>query len=298
MNLAERAYPIQRNAAEPATDLDAEAPVSSSQRRVEMESGVPLPLAALAVGEALVTDEQRFWTGLLSGTIAWERGQAAESIWRELITGRSKLLVGERTETSTFLLIRAVEPENQPCQALSPRKLRLLEAAAAAERGKNLAFELGTSAAAVSGGLAVCLSRIGLRSRAELLWFCRDRGELAPPRSLRAARLRTKRGEFAVIGFARRAVEVEGPFTRVERQIVLGVLSGMSNREIARSRNVSICTVQNQVASALKRARVASRYELVARSTDWARSAPAPDRVPPSVVRRFSELTARPVASR
>src|SRR5262245_22549457 len=83
-------------------ELDAELPATVRLVRsdaVESE-GVPLPLAALAVGEVLVTgphEEQRFWHGLLTGATGWERGQVAEAAWRGLLSGRYKLLDTVRT---------------------------------------------------------------------------------------------------------------------------------------------------------------------------------------------------------
>jgi DNA-binding NarL/FixJ family response regulator len=53
--------------------------------------------------------------------------------------------------------------------------------------------------------------------------------------------------------------------TQAERAIALCLLEGMSNRAIALRRSVSERTVANQIAALLRKLRVASRTELVAR---------------------------------
>jgi DNA-binding CsgD family transcriptional regulator len=55
------------------------------------------------------------------------------------------------------------------------------------------------------------------------------------------------------------------PLTDAERDVVLLVLVGLSNKEVASRRSCSARTVANQLASAYRKLAVGSRGELVAR---------------------------------
>lgn len=59
--------------------------------------------------------------------------------------------------------------------------------------------------------------------------------------------------------------ELRGPqLTEAELDVMVGILAGRSNREIARHRGSSTRTVANQVASILKKLGVRSRLEIAA----------------------------------
>lgn len=57
--------------------------------------------------------------------------------------------------------------------------------------------------------------------------------------------------------------------TAAERQVVDHVMRGASNAEIASSRGTSARTVANQVQSILRKVRVRSRHELIAKISAW-----------------------------
>ncbi len=66
-----------------------------------------------------------------------------------------------------------------------------------------------------------------------------------------------------------RVMTVDGaalaPLTDAERDVVMLVLLGLSNQEVAERRACSVRTVANQLASAYRKLEVGSRGELVAR---------------------------------
>jgi DNA-binding NarL/FixJ family response regulator len=205
--------------------------------------------------------------------------------WEKLLAGRFVHLESVRTEAAVFLLLRAVEPE--AARPLDTCQIGLLEDFASGKAGKVIALEGGVSEATASARLKVCLSRLGLRSRAELQWFCRETGALVPPSTLAVVSARLRNEEIAILRYARCAGEISAPFPKEEAQVVLGVLAGMTNRRIARARGVSANTVKNQVANAMKRVEASSRFELILKSGCWAPAATVPDRVPAFVVHEF-----------
>jgi DNA-binding NarL/FixJ family response regulator len=145
------------------------------------------------------------------------------------------------------LLLRRSLGAELVAKPFSPQHLALLERSACGESSVSLARDLGVSQAAVCELLKRLVRRIGLRSRTELLWFCRERTGLGPPNTLRAARLRSAGGEFVVLGAAMQPSEVSVPLTRAERSILLELFDGKTNSAIARSRRTAVSTVANQV---------------------------------------------------
>jgi DNA-binding CsgD family transcriptional regulator len=69
-------------------------------------------------------------------------------------------------------------------------------------------------------------------------------------------------GSFRVLVLSDSALAT---LTPAEREIVGLVALGMTNREIARERGSAMRTVANQLASAYRKLRVGSRFELIAR---------------------------------
>jgi DNA-binding NarL/FixJ family response regulator len=232
-------------------------------------------------------DATFFFRSLTQGPLSWERGEAANAVFRGLVGGRYALVDSERSATGAFWLLRTAPPTRR---GLSEIRLRRLQKAATGKQAKQVAADLEISEACLSGSVASALQYLGFESREEFMWFCRERGVLAPPSTFRSARFPAPHGELVVAVFPRGPAEVGGPFTPAERAIVMRVLSGMSNREIAADRGVSVCTVQNQVAAVLRRAAVESRWDLIAKSMAWAPSAAPPDRLPAVIARRFSDL--------
>lgn len=268
--------------------LDAEAPTSGLFSSDELVPGPRLP-APIGDDSLPPFTLDPFWRNLAVGTVTWEQGQAAEGPWRNLFTGRSLLLDSARTEGELFLLVRRAIGAELLAPPFSTRNLDLLERCASGETSVSLASHMRISQAAVSELLKRLVKKIGLRSRSELLWFCREHAGLGPPKTLRAARLRTFGGEIVVLVAAMRPAEVAIPLTHAERAILLAVLEGKSNPAIARSRKTSPSTVANQVMQLRHKLRVSTRYEIILRSREWAPSAPAPDRLPAAVARRFAE---------
>jgi DNA-binding CsgD family transcriptional regulator len=71
--------------------------------------------------------------------------------------------------------------------------------------------------------------------------------------------------EYAVIAMAAPQLALPEGLTDAETSVLMLVLAGLSNEQIASARGRSLRTVANQVASILEKTRTASRGELIAR---------------------------------
>jgi len=81
--------------------------------------------------------------------------------------------------------------------------------------------------------------------------------------------------EYAILSFPTPRWELPDCLTLAEREVVLALLRGRSNRDIAGARATSVRTVANQIAAVFKKLRVSSRIELARRLSDL-QSAPVP----------------------
>lgn len=72
-------------------------------------------------------------------------------------------------------------------------------------------------------------------------------------------------GERYVVISVPLAAQLPESLSPAEREVVSLLLTGASNAAIAKARRVSVRTIANQVANALKKLKVGSRTELIAR---------------------------------
>jgi DNA-binding NarL/FixJ family response regulator len=89
----------------------------------------------------------------------------------------------------------------------------------------------------------------------------------SPPCGLTAARAELDGREVLVLSFPYESPLALDRLTRTEREIVLAILTGASNAEIASDRGTTMLTVAKQIASALRKLGVRSRGELAAIAT-------------------------------
>lgn len=229
------------------------------------------------------------WLDLDAGRAVWETGHVAHAAWWNLLTGHSQLLDRARTRDAVFLLLRQGTDGELVTKPLASADFELLEGSARGESGTTLATSKGLSPSALHDLQRKLLKRIGLASRAELLWFCREHDGLGPPSSLQATRWPAFGDDVVILAAAMRPSQLVIPLTYTQQAIVLALLDGKSNIAIARSRQRSPCTIANQVTSIRDMLGARNRYDLILRSRDWAPTAPLPDQLPSSVVRRFTD---------
>jgi DNA-binding NarL/FixJ family response regulator len=202
-------------------------------------------------------------------TASWQQGAAAEEIWRDLLVGDRVLVESGERDGVRLLLLRS-RNETDPMPA-SPRELAVLDRAALGDAGKVIAIDLGLSTSHVSTLISNALRRLGFRSRAELVWFCRDCSDLGPSGDIEVARVDSDGGALYVLRFSMRIIALDAPLTRSERAVVAAALEGKTNRQIARAFGRSVHTVSNQFAKAKAKLGAQSRLALIRGSTAWAR---------------------------
>jgi DNA-binding NarL/FixJ family response regulator len=94
----------------------------------------------------------------------------------------------------------------------------------------------------------------------------RGRATRAPsPPNLRASLLRAGADDLVVFSFPHRDLPLPDSLAPVERDVVRGMLAGLSNVEIAARRGTSVRTVANQVAAIFRKLEIGSRARLVQR---------------------------------
>ena len=115
--------------------------------------------------------------------------------------------------------------------SLTRREREIVSRVAAGLANKVIAYELGVSESTVATHLGRAMRKLGISRREGLLPLPCSRSDLAG-------------------------------LTRAEREVVTGVLRGLSDRGIAGARGTSPRTVANQLQSVYRKLGVASRSEL------------------------------------
>ena len=181
--------------------------------------------------------------GELAGTVSLDgaplefAGHRAQ-LWRALRCGSASLLAAGHHEARHYRVV-ANPHRVRLARALTDDEVTVLEASAAGEPGKQLAWRLGVAPTTVSRLLASGTYKLGLAN------------------PLDAVRV--------VAGLTRRAPEVDTERLSPAEEAVLGHLrAGLSNRQIAEARGTSDRTVANQVAALLRKTGQPSRRALAA----------------------------------
>ena len=145
-------------------------------------------------------------------------------------------------------------------QRLTPRELQIARLAACGLASKQIGTRLGLSGTSVRAILSRATRKLGLRGCNQLpaFWY---------GIAVRSSRVVSGPGiELLVFESVLRTEKPAAPLTAAERSVLLVVLSGFDNRQIAAKRATSARTVANQVAMLFKKFGVSSKAGLAARS--------------------------------
>ena len=147
-------------------------------------------------------------------------------------------------------------------RALTRREREVVEHASRGWSNKLIAYELGVATSTVSTHLSHAAAKLGLASRSAVI---QTFAALAarPGLEVTVKHLFSAGKRFAVIAIPLRSTLPQG-LSSAERDVVVLAIAGKSNVEIALARLVSRRTVENQLASAMKKVGARSRAELVA----------------------------------
>jgi DNA-binding CsgD family transcriptional regulator len=186
--------------------------------------------------------------------------EEALSLWEALVAGRWSLVDYFDSDGRRFLVAHRNEPE-----VVDPRGLTAREREAAEQLGrgyapKEIAYALGLAPSTVANALGRARGKLGLGSLAELAALFAPGGLCARFAEYELA------GEALAVASA--ALLEEGRLSvlsEAEREVVVSLLQGATNREIARRRGSAERTVANQIQSVYRKLDVRSRAELAAR---------------------------------
>lgn len=141
---------------------------------------------------------------------------------------------------------------------LTCRERRCAEKAARGAANAEIAWDLGLSESTASTLVQSAMHKVGIIHRHHL-------GEIfdpSPRTEPRAVSLAHIDERLSAVSIQSGGVVQEMALSRSERQVVLALLGGASNREIARARGTSDRTVANQIQSIYRKLGVRSRSEL------------------------------------
>jgi DNA-binding CsgD family transcriptional regulator len=184
---------------------------------------------------------------------------AAMDRWEGLVHGRWSLVDRFDSDGKRFVVAIRNDPDYSDPRGLTPRERQVAEFVGLGRATKEISYILGVSVSAVNACTAHAQEKLGLRSLTELAAFFAQGG------------LRCKLAEVAVAGETllvgayplvneRRVASL----TVAEREIVVQLISGSTNSDIARRRGSSERTVANQLQSIFRKLGARSRAELAA----------------------------------
>jgi DNA-binding NarL/FixJ family response regulator len=191
----------------------------------------------------LDTDEMKQHVKRVERARARNRRTSTESLelWNALVAGRTSVI--ERTEGSRrhYLFVENA-PTTRNLRALRPIEVEALTFAARGIPAKLIAYSLGVSEPTISRRLANAAEKVGLATRIELV-------------RIAAMLTRDPRVDLSDAGL-----------TAAERDVLDLLTRGLSNNEIAATRQRSVRTIANQVAELLRKTASPTRRALVARA--------------------------------
>jgi len=186
--------------------------------------------------------------------------------WKALVGGRWSLVDQFERSGRHFLVAKPNEARHVKPARLARREAQVVAHAALGHPNKVIAYELGLTESAVAAYLTRAKTKLGARSRIELIAAVAAGVSPRTKRSTdRANEIEVMLGGERFTILAGEQLPMFGPLTTSERDVVWAALAGDSNDMIARARGCSARTVANQLASAYKKLAVASRSDLACR---------------------------------
>jgi DNA-binding NarL/FixJ family response regulator len=101
----------------------------------------------------------------------WERTEV-RALWHRLLEGRCRLIAAFDRDGRRHFVIR--EQDATPLASLDYREQRLAELLGSGQSEKAVAYTLGVTPSAVSAALKSTLAKLGVASRADLVFLVRS----------------------------------------------------------------------------------------------------------------------------
>jgi len=217
---------------------DASAPASSTSSRDALRSAVRF------------LDKARTRNG---------RAHVDESLdnWQALVDGRWSLVDKFDTDGRRYVVAVKNEPNYRDPRGLTLRERQVSEYVGMGYSSKQIAYTLGVSSSVVTDCTARAQKKLGLSSRPELAAFFAQNGLRA-----KLAEVAIRDDKLLVGAYPLVAADRVASLTEAELDVVISLLSGSTNADIAQRRRSSERTVANQVQAIYRKIGVRSRSEL------------------------------------
>ncbi len=185
---------------------------------------------------------------------------AAMEAWEGLVQGRWSLVDHFDTDRRRFVVAIKNDPTYPDPRGLSMRERQVAEFVGLGHSSKEISYTLGVTHSAVTNCTARAQNKLGLSSLSELAAFFAPSGVRSKLAEI------SIQGEDLVVGaYPLINEECIESLTEAERAVLVHLVAGSTNSDIAQRRHTSEYTVANQVQSIFRKLEVSSRSELAAR---------------------------------
>jgi DNA-binding NarL/FixJ family response regulator len=188
-----------------------------------------------------------------------ERALTTE-LWHRLETGSWSVVDQVDLDHHRYVLAGENVRTVWDTRALTERERRVVEIASRGLSNKVIAYELGVATSTVSTHLSHAATKLGVASRASVIQVY---AALTARRDTEVSYVGWDGKRFAVIAM-RLGASLPAALSPAERQVVRLAILGRSNLAIARARDVSPRTIENQLSAAMKKLGASSRADLAA----------------------------------
>ncbi len=184
---------------------------------------------------------------------------AAMYAWEGLVQGRWSLVDHFDTDRRRFVVAIKNDPGYRDLRGLTMRERQMAEFVGLGKSIKEICYTLGVSQSAVRNCTIRAQQKLGLSSLTELAGFFSPTGLRARLAEVSIQGEDLLVGDYPLINEDRVKI-----LTEAERAILIDLVAGSTNSDIAKRRNTSGYTVANQIKAIFQKFHVSSRSELAA----------------------------------
>ncbi len=181
-------------------------------------------------------------------------------LWEGLVDGRWSIVDYFDTDQRRFIVAIKNTPHYSNLCGLTARERQVAEFVGMGRSSKEISYMLGVSHSAITNCTVGIQTKLQLTSRAELTAFFSPGGLRA-----RLAEMDIAGEELLVGKYPLTNASLLENLTEAEQAIVIHILAGSTNADIARRRCTRETTVAKQIQTIFQKLSVRSRSELVAR---------------------------------
>lgn len=186
-------------------------------------------------------------------------------IWTKLVAAELRFKKAVWNDGRCIAVFRRNAPTSRQ-YGLTPRERTVLVRTLQGERQKLIAAEAKIAASTVANSLKSARVKLGFEDRLDAAPLATlivangtENASAYPQRNIYSI----SNGEWYMASSPRPDWSGFPEVTKSERSIALAIIEGQSNTEIARTRDTSVHTVENQVASLFRKVNASGRFDLI-----------------------------------